>query len=160
MPKLIDILSRFACRHIPTANSIQQLINDVARYEFSVKTLTATHAMRIGVPTIYSGFWENFTTEELFTLYKALTTTPSSVLRMILEPVAMNAAKERVYGYLISFVGNLTLEELRLFLRFITGSSVCIDKKIEITFNNLTGAARRPIAHTCSCTNLMYPCHM
>ena len=45
----------------------------------------------------------------------------------------------------------MKLEELRLFLRFITGSSVCIDKKIEITFNNLTGAARRPIAHTCSC---------
>lgn len=63
----------------------------------------------------------------------------------------MNAAEERVYGYLTSFIGNMKLEELRLFLRFITGSSVCIDKKIEITFNNLSGAARRPIAHTCTC---------
>lgn len=139
VPKLIDILSRFGCRRIPTANNIQQLIIDVARYEFSVKTVAATHAMRVGVPTIYSGFWENFTTEELFTLYKALTATPSSVLRMILEPVAMNVAEERVYGYLISFVGNLRLEELRLFLRFITGSSVCIDKKIEVTSLVLLG---------------------
>ena len=148
VPKLIDILSRFGCRRFPTANNIQQLIIDVARYEFSVKTLAATHAMktlaathamRVGVPTIYSGFWENFTTEELFTLYKALTATPSSVLKMILEPVAMNVAEERVYGYLISFVGNLRLEELRLFLRFITGSSVCIDKKIEVTSLVLLG---------------------
>ena len=43
----------------------------------------------------------------------------------------MNAAEERVYGYLVSFVGNMKLEELRLFLRFITGSSVCIDKKFQ-----------------------------
>lgn len=66
VPKMIDILSRFGCRHIPTANNIQQLIIDVGRYEFLVKTLAATHAMRAGVPTIYSIFWEKYTTEELF----------------------------------------------------------------------------------------------
>ena len=43
-------------------------------------------------------------------------------------------------------------EELRLFMRFITGSCVCTTSKIDITFNSLAGFARRPIAHTCNCT--------
>ena len=44
---------------------------------------------------------------------------------------------------------NMQPPELRLFLRFVTGASVCIAPKIEVTFNNLSGLARRPIAHTC-----------
>ena len=38
------------------------------------------------------------------------------------------------------------------FLRFTTGSSVCIASKISVTFNSSSGLARRPIAHTCSNT--------
>lgn len=51
-PQLIDVLSRLGCRRMPTASNIQQLLVDVARYAFSVKTLAATHAMRVGVPAI------------------------------------------------------------------------------------------------------------
>ena len=46
-------------------------------------------------------------------------------------------------------IGNMHPQELWLFLRFVTGASVCIAPKIEVTFNNLSGLARRPIAHTC-----------
>ena len=42
--------------------------------------------------------------------------------------------------------------ELTRFLRFVTGSSVLINEGIKVVFNNLTGAARRPISHTCSCS--------
>ena len=43
-------------------------------------------------------------------------------------------------------------EELRLLMRYITGSCVCTTSKIHITFNSLAGLARRPIAHTCNST--------
>lgn len=43
-------------------------------------------------------------------------------------------------------------DELRSFLRFVTGSSVCSAKSITIIFNNLQGLARRPIGHTSSNT--------
>lgn len=36
------------------------------------------------------------------------------------------------------------------FLRFVTGSSVLTSDTINVSFNTLGGAARRPIAHTCS----------
>ena len=39
-----------------------------------------------------------------------------------------------------------------LFLLFVTGSAVYLAKSIQVTFNNLSGLARRPVSHTCSCT--------
>ena len=42
----------------------------------------------------------------------------------------------------------MKLEEV---LRFTMGSSVCMSKHIEVRLNSLTGLARRPISHTCSC---------
>ena len=38
----------------------------------------------------------------------------------------------------------------RLFLRFVSGSSVLILNKITVSFYNLEGLARRPISHTCT----------
>ena len=64
----------------------------------------------------------------------------------------MNPAEDRVFGFLLAFIGNMRWSELRLFLRFVTGSSVLLAKKIKVSFNNLTGLARRPISHTCDCT--------
>ena len=78
--------------------------------------------------------------------------SPTSVLKVIEEPDLMNCAEERVYRYLVTFIGNSKPNQLSLFLRFVTGSSVLIAKPIHITFNNLTGLSRRPISHTCDCT--------
>ena len=45
----------------------------------------------------------------------------------------------------------MSTKTLRLFLRFVTGSSVRIGKKIKVEFNHLSGFARRPTVHTCDC---------
>ena len=55
--QLIEILSRFGCRQIPTPNNIQQLINGMARHEFLVKPLRALYALHSGVPQVHQGFW-------------------------------------------------------------------------------------------------------
>lgn len=49
------------------------------------------------------------------------------------------------------YITNMTEEEIRCFLRFVTGSAVLTSKKIIVTFNSLSGIQRRPIAHTCDC---------
>ena len=41
-------------------------------------------------------------------------------------------------------------DDLRNFLRFTTGSLMCVAESIIINFNSVTGLARRPFAHTCS----------
>jgi len=39
-------------------------------------------------------------------------------------------------GYLIALVGDLRVDGLQNFLRFVTGSSVCICSEITVTFNH------------------------
>ena len=73
--------------------------------------------------------------------------TPQKVISMIEEPESMNPVEQRVYTYLLQMVGNMTQHEVSAFLRFVSGSSVCLEKKITVAFNNLSGLGRRPISH-------------
>ncbi len=84
-------------------------------------------------------------------MYTNLTVTPKKVNELLLQPEFMSENEERVYGYLVCMIGNVNINEGRNFLRFVTGSSVCSTKGITISFNTLSGLARRPIAHTCDC---------
>ena len=68
--------------------------------------------------------------EELYELYKSLNATPGSVITMIAKSDEMTSSQSRVVGYLRTFIGKLKHRDLRNFLRFVTGSSVMIDKKI------------------------------
>ena len=70
---------------------------------------------------------------------------------MLVFDEASNDLEERVCSYLTTMIGNMQVSELSLFLRFVTGASVCIVPKIKVEFNALSGFARRPIAHTCDC---------
>ena len=63
------------------------------------------------------------TESEFFGLYKALNASSERVLDLIEEPAAMNSAEKRIFSYLITLVSNSRQDDLRLFLRFVTGSS-------------------------------------
>lgn len=79
----------------------------------------------------------------------ALNATPMKVLSLLDDDLADDPNKMRVFKYLSQFIGNMSNDELRSFLRYVTGASVCPTKHINVTFNSLTGIARRPIGHTC-----------
>lgn len=117
----------------------------------SSKPLEALHALHSGIPTIHHEWWKRFSVERLFGLYKSLNATPQQVINKLKEPDIMEPDEARVFGYLTSFLGNLSLDELTSFLRFVTGSSSLIPDDISVMFNRLSGVARRPISHTCSC---------
>ena len=150
--QLINILSRLGCTEVPSPSNIKQLVLRVARHLFLGKPLGVVYALNSGIPIPYHSFWEQFSIDELFCLYKVLNATTSAVLDLIEDPADMNPAEDRVFGFLLAFIGNMRRSELRLFFRFVTGSSVLLAKKIKVSFNNLTGLARRPISHTCDCT--------
>ena len=149
---LLNILSAMGCREVPTVHNIRQLVLQVARYELISKPFGSLLSLHRGVPSVYHPFLTGFSVQQLYELYKALNATPGSVISMIVDPVEATTNQLRVLGYLKTFIGNLTQRDLRNFLRFVTGSSVILDKKISISFNSLCGLARRPISHTCGCT--------
>ena len=146
---VMNILSRFGCRQIPKPSNLVTLIEQVVRYEFCIKPAAAIALLHSGIPLNHATFWATKTASDIQSLHHRLTATPSKVISKLDLSEASNPSEERVCGYLMTMIGNMQPLELRLFLRFITGASVCIAPKIEITFNSLSGLARRPIAHTC-----------
>ena len=121
------------------------------------------HCFHFIIECLLSTTFSDLSVGDLRKLYQALNATPGSVIGMIKESNEMTSSQARVLGYLKTFIGNLNHQDLRNFLRFVTGSSVVIDKNISVTFNSLSGLAQRPISHTCSCmlelsvTYLTYP---
>ena len=148
---LISILSRFGCRVIPTPQNFQSQIVQIAKYEFHVKPMAALYAINSGIPHCELTFWQSHTIEQVSSLYYTLMATSSKVLAMLQEPVESNSSQCRVFNYLQQFIGNMNQAEVRRILRFTTGSSVMVSGGITVTFNNLSGIACRPIAHTCDC---------
>ena len=146
---LLDVLSRFGCRQLPTPDNLLSIIERVAEYEFLVKPAAAISLVNSGIPNSHKQFWMNNSITEI---YNELTVTSTKILNMLMAPKEDIISEQRVYGYLTSMIGNLSVDDLRALLRFITGSSVCSATEILVTFNQLSGLGRRPIAHTCDST--------
>ena len=150
--KLVNLMSRFGCREVPKPENLRRLVLEIGRHEFTIKAVGAVYAMNSGLPRLHQRFWDEYSVEKLYTLYKSLTANHEEVIKMIREPDTMNGAEERVYGYLINFVGSLKPEDLQGFLRFVTGSSVMLPNDITVGFNAATGLSRAITSHTCNST--------
>ena len=149
--ELVNILSRFGCRQVPTHSNLRGLVEQVARYEFCAKPAAALALIHSGIPINHKPFWEQKSATDVQHLFYRMSVTPTKVLSMLEFSEATNELEERVCNYLTTMVGNMQVNELSLFLRFITGASVCIVPKVRVEFNALSGFGRRPIAHTCDC---------
>ena len=135
----------------------------VAHYEMESKPAGAVSMLHSGIPEHHRPFWKEFSVDQLYSLYKAISATPKSVVNAITTPDEMNSNQSRVFGYLKTFVGNLNQRDLQNFLRFVTGSSVMINEKICIEFDGCKGLLKVPTSRTCNCvlvlpsTFLTYP---
>lgn len=145
---MVDLLSRFGITDVPTSQNLHKL---AAKHYFLGQTFSTLFKIRRGVPKPYHAFFEKYGVAELFSIYKALNASTSSVLKLIKEPTILNSAEQRIYSYLTTYVGNMKCNELRNFLRFVTGSSVMVAQPINISFNCISGFVRRPISHACDC---------
>ena len=146
---LVNILSRFGCRIVPTFSTLSKLIEQVARYEFCSKPAAAIALVNSGIPLNQEPFWEKMSASDTHILFYEMAVPPSKVLSLLEFGVLTNESESRVCNYLTTMIGNMQVTELSLFLRFVTGASVCIVSKMNVDFNALSGFSRRPIAHTC-----------
>ena len=154
--QLVNVMSRYGCREIPTPKNFTHLLQGIAKHEFISRPFEAITLINSGIPLEHRPFWEPKSVPQLYQLVTTLSVSPHKILAQIEEPFFNNKGEERVFGYLQQYVGNMKHDEAQRFLRFVTGSSVCLPTKITVTFNGLTGAARRPMAHTCT-SDLVLP---
>ena len=97
-------------------------------------------------------FWSQLTLPSIDHIFMEQLPTPARVSSIITaEDNNLRQEQLNALYYLQQFVAALDSEELAAFLHFVTGSSVMPDT-VRVTFNNLSGELRRPIAHTCSNT--------
>ena len=124
----------------------------MARFQFCSKPNAAVAMMHSGIPPEHRNFWERLGVAEIQRLFISLSVTRRKVLSIIDCPCT-NPAEERVHGYLMTMIGNMRRNDLVNFVRFVTGSSVCIARKIDVIFNSSFGFSRRPFG--CTCTNTL-----
>ena len=148
--ELVNILSRFGCRQMPTPQSLRTLVEQAARCEFCIKPAAALVLVHSGIPNTHKDFWQSRSASDVRALYYGFSVSTTKVLSMLDISPPGNDHESRVAGYLKLMVGNMQVHELSIFLRFVTGSSVCTVPTISVEFNALCGLGRRPIAHTCN----------
>ena len=71
--KLVDLLSRYGAREIPTPAGFKAQLLQTAKYEFSIKPIPAMSSMHSGIIEEDRAFWASFSTNDLFDLYNLLT---------------------------------------------------------------------------------------
>lgn len=145
---LINIFSHYGFRQVITPQNLRSSVVRVALCEFVLKPSAVISGINRGIPSQHASFWQELGWSGLYSLYKAKSVSTGKVLKMFSEEEGINPDQERVLLYLRQYVGGMNNDDLSQFLRFVTGSSVCMAKKIQVTFNAETGIARRPIAHT------------
>lgn len=147
---IINILSRFGCRDVPTPGNLKRILSSLAQHQFRSQPFAAISIMNTAIPEKHMRFWHGIDASDFYDVYTSLTASPSKVLEKIMEPLFNNPNEQRIFMYLQQYIGEMKLDDVKRFVRFITGSSVLTNEDISISFNALTGASRRPIAHTCS----------
>ena len=136
---LLTILSAFGCSQIPTPGTLPQVLAQVAKFVFQSTPMIAIMEINSGIPKAHCFGLRKKLKIHMYALYQCVSVTPAKVLALLDEPIFMNKAESVVYRYLRPFIGNMSLEQVRVFLRFVSGSSVCTAEKLEVQFNSLAG---------------------
>ncbi|VDI39265.1 Hypothetical predicted protein [Mytilus galloprovincialis] len=129
-----------------------QLLN-MARNELVLKPRSLCEKLRLGIPEVhFDQFWSQMTIDHISILHARLKPTPEKVVKCLklAEPLRLLDMKRRkVFQYFKDFIEQLGDEDLQKFLQFITGQNCVPKHTISVQFSNLSGAERRPVAHTC-----------
>ncbi len=71
--KLLNTLSKYGCRQIPTPSNLKSCLLQIARFEFVCKPAAAISLMNYGVPKALVQFWLSRSVEGVHSIYKTLT---------------------------------------------------------------------------------------
>ena len=143
--ELIEVMDLHSCRRMPTADNIEQLLEELA------------HQKLVQEPAFVLEQWSKVLApfrsdlEGISEAYVNLHPTLRKVIRSISYPTTMNDQQKNIGKHLSTYLRESDAQHLSLFLRFCTGSDLFLGKTITLSFTNLQGMQRRPIAHTCGC---------
>lgn len=151
LDRLTSVLGTLGMLVRPTANNIRQTVLAAARFQLLDVSMPFIMQIKSGISPIYRDtFWSTLTVDSIDQLFKKQLPTPVKVSKILVcASESLTNAEDNCLFYLQQFVRNMDQEDLTSFLHFVTGSTV-MPTQITVSFNNLVGIMRRPVAHTCS----------
>jgi hypothetical protein len=141
----LEFPSAFDCKKAVNEGNISDVFVELAHKELVQKpkyVADCWEAILISLKMFFP------TVEALQNQFSSLQPTPAKVCRMFIATPETPAEAESL-AHLKRWVKGLDDCSLRTFLRLSTGANVVIGNRIQVTFTSFTGAARRPIFHTC-----------
>ena len=150
---LFEFLSECGVARIPTPASLESILVSVAKTELLAKPSVSLHEIKIGMfAGRFNELWRDCRKEDVNQLFDEMRLTTSKVLQMIhlTNEVSLRKSQAEVLQFLKQYVRALSPKELKCFVRYVTGSSLPVVKKINIMFHPHFGAFPFVYIHTCS----------
>ena len=152
---LLGIYERFGMTCCPAKNKeeLHQRIVGMARAEFVYKPLQFLLWIRQGMechPEV--ALRQKLPLAEVRRLYEALVPNKERVLQSLVHGEYLMPEQSKVLHFLKAYLGSMDDELLQQFVRFVTASTVRLQKSIDVQFTAAVGLQRAPSSSTCSST--------
>ena len=148
--ELIEFLDRFNGRRIPEKGGWRAIVLELDYKELVQRSKFVIDCWKIPIRSGLGNMPPFLSFESVISLYESSKPAVKRVLNLIKAEPESNSQRD-VFSYLKRFVRGMDDEKLVNFLRFCTGASMICVKELRVSFVNLDGLARRPVAHTCGC---------
>ena len=143
--ELIDILSYYGIRTMPTPNNIHDLVCKIAKNELITKPFPALSSFK----EAFSNFFD-MGPKSIHAIYDLAMPTTSNVLDHIQFPEAMDTMEEKAFSFLRRYIHEASVEILQAFLQYVTGCTFILPGlKIGISTVFMNELETRPISKIC-----------
>ncbi|XP_033727554.1 uncharacterized protein LOC117316877 [Pecten maximus] len=141
--ELYDIFTQHELKRVPRQANMERIVREMAHKELIQAAMFVIDCWspllkKMRLP------------ENLQSLYENLAPNPRRVIKLLRFPEDMCADATATSNHLKRFIREMDADLLTRFLRFCTGTDLLTEECITVSFVNVVGLARRPVAHTCS----------
>lgn len=142
--ELINILSFYGIRTIPTPNNIYDLVCKIAKNELITKPFPALSSFK----QAFGNFFDN--PKSIHAIYDLAIPTATNILDHIQFPEALDSMEEKAFSFLRRYIREAGVEVLQAFLQYVTGSTFILPGlKIGVSAVLMNELETRPISKTC-----------
>ncbi|KAK3720969.1 hypothetical protein QZH41_006538 [Actinostola sp. cb2023] len=150
---VIELEDRYGMRIPPNPSNIRNIVQQMARSELLEMPMFTMKYLKRGMMSSSYGeqLWKDVSANNLNEVYQAQNPNPSTVLSLLTseDETTLSAQEVKIYTFLKRYVRNLDQTKCAHFLKYCTGSTTVVVKKISVTFYNTNSTEPLPKAHTC-----------
>ena len=144
--QLMDVLSTFDCKKSVSKENASQILTEIAHKEIIQRPQYVAECWKDILNYLKPSFPSVAALDEL---YDRLVPSVGKVIQRIKSQPNSDGERESL-KHLKRYIRGLDPMKLGRFLRFVSGSELLLFPELQITFSQLEGNLRRPVAHTCT----------